>query len=509
MLSMGKEKGDESPVTSSKDEDVMMVESTSSTVGFDEKMTKKLVRKIDLYLVPFLALLYLLSYLDRTNIGNARLGGLEADLGMTGLDYNIVLAVFFPTYVLAEVPSNMMMKRWRPSMWIPTIMVAWGITTTLMGLSQSFGGLVAARMGRVRAGKDINADTEPALGLAEGGLFPGVTYYITMWYRRHECGFRMALFYSAATAAGAFGGLLARGIIEMAGVGGLSGWQWLFILEGILTTIIAVIAYFVMSDYPSTAKFLTPAERQEVTRRLKYDHNGLADEFDMRYFWDAVKDWKIYVHMLITLAIYTSNYSVALFLPTIIRTLGYSNNTAQLMTVPPYIFACATCIGGGILGDRTRQRGVWMIMFCCFSLIGLIMLIVSHNNNVKYAAVFFAAGGFFPNVPMGAAWQGNNVGGSLKRGVGLAMHVGFGNLGGVLSSFVFLSKDSPQFVQGLAILISLNVMAAILAGVMTVYYRRENARRDREHKAPEVYTEDEKLLERTKGDYATFFRYTK
>ena len=111
----------------------------------------------------------------------------------------------------------------------------------------------------------------------------------------------MAIFFSAATAAGAFGGLLARGIVEMDGVGGKAGWAWIFILEGLVTLLVAVVAYFVMQDYPSTAKFLTPAEKAEVTRRLVHDRSSLADEFDMKYFWDAVKDWKIWVHMFITI----------------------------------------------------------------------------------------------------------------------------------------------------------------------------------------------------------------
>ncbi len=128
---------------------------------------------------------------------------------MTGLDYNIALAVFFPFYVAAEIPSNMMMKRLRPSVWLTIIMLAWAVVMICMGFVQNFGGLIATRV---------------FLGIAEGGLFPGVTYYITMWYRRHECGFRMALFFSAATAAGAFGGLLARGIMEMGGIGGYAGW---------------------------------------------------------------------------------------------------------------------------------------------------------------------------------------------------------------------------------------------------------------------------------------------
>ncbi|KAK5561055.1 hypothetical protein LTR46_001365 [Exophiala xenobiotica] len=150
-------------------EDVETVETASNSsqeaVGFDKKATKRLTRKMDWALLPFLALLYLLSFLDRTNIGNARLAGIEKDLGMSGLDYNAALAIFFPFYVAAEIPSNLMMKRTRPSIWIPTIMVAWGVSCTLMGLVSNYAGLLAARA---------------ALGIAEGGLFPGVTFYITM-----------------------------------------------------------------------------------------------------------------------------------------------------------------------------------------------------------------------------------------------------------------------------------------------------------------------------------------
>jgi MFS family permease len=124
---------------------------------------------------------------------------------------------------------------------------------------------------------------------------------ITMWYRRHECGFRMALFFSAATCAGAFGGLLARGIMEMDGVGGRAGWSWIFILEGLATLAVAIAAFFLMADYPSTAKFLKPEERREISRRLAEDQSDLAEEFQAKYVWDAVKDWKIWVHMFITI----------------------------------------------------------------------------------------------------------------------------------------------------------------------------------------------------------------
>ncbi|KAF1814745.1 major facilitator superfamily transporter [Eremomyces bilateralis CBS 781.70] len=500
------ESGVSTPVEHGHDEKViqedkvleLQVESVAfgdvESAGFDKQQTKKLLRKIDWALIPFLALLYLLSFLDRTNIGNARLANLEADLGMKGLDYNVALAIFFPFYVAAEIPSNMMLKKTKPSIWIPSIMVFWGFLCCMMGLVTNKAGLLATRA---------------LLGISEGGLFPGVTFLITMWYKRNECGLRMAIFFSAATAAGAFGGLLARGIVEMDGIGGRAGWAWIFIIEGIATLIIAIAAYFVMQDYPDTAKFLSVAEKKEVVRRLQEDRSSLADEFNMKFFWDGLKDWKIWVHMFITIGIYTPLYSFSLFLPTIVKTLNYTNNTAQLMTVPPYIVACFCCIAGGHFADRHGQRGIYMIGFCIVAMIGFVMQIATQNPSVKYAGTFFVASGIYPNVPQGVAWNGNNIGGSLKRGVGIAMHVGFGNLGGAIAGFIYLTVDSPKFYKGHGILLATTTMSMILSVFMTIHLRRENARRDREYsKKPEEYTEAEKEAEREMGDNASFFRYT-
>jgi MFS family permease len=190
---------------------------------------------MDMRLIPMLALLYLLSFLDRTapssqgpgpctdngytggNIGNAKIEGLQEDLGLTDDQYNWCLTAFFFTYAAFEVPSNLMLKKVRPSIWLPAIMVAWGIVMTLMGIVHNYAGLLSARI---------------FLGVTEAGLFPGVAYYLTNWYKREEIQLRQAMFFSAASVAGAFSGLLAFAIGKMEGVGGLHGWQWIFILEG-------------------------------------------------------------------------------------------------------------------------------------------------------------------------------------------------------------------------------------------------------------------------------------
>lgn len=124
------------------------------------------------------------------------------------------------------------------------------------------------------------------------------------------------------------------------------------------------MAYFVMHDYPGTAKFLTVPEKNEVLRRLEEDRSVLSDEFDLKFMKDAFRDWKIWVHMLITIGIYTPLYSISIFLPTIVKGMGYTNEHAQLMTVPPYVVACLCTIGGGLFADRHRQRGIYMIFFC-------------------------------------------------------------------------------------------------------------------------------------------------
>lgn len=263
-----------------------------------------------------------------------------------------------------------------------------------------------------------------------------------------------------------------------------------------------------MYDYPDTAKFLKPEEKVEVTRRLAADRGALDDKFDKKYIVDALKDWKIWVMCAITIGIFTPLYCISLFLPSIVKGLGYKDGTAQLMSAPPYIVACFCCIVAGYSADKLKSRGVFIIGLNTLAVIGTIMLAVSHNDQVKYAGTFFLASGIYSNVPAITAWNGNNVGGSCKRSVGMAMQVCIGNLGGVMAAYMYLPRDAPQYIHGHSGLIGLASAAVVLCIVMTIYLRRENARRDAAYKAPELYTAEERLLEAHLGDNATFFRYT-
>jgi len=401
-----------------------------------------------------------LCFLDRTNIGNAKLDNLETDLGLVGIQYNDCLAILFPFYIAAEIPSNMMMKRIRPSIWLTFIMFFWSIMMISQGFVKNYSGLMATRV---------------FLGLFEGGLYPGVNYYITQWYCRGECGFRMALFFSAATLAGAFGGILARGIAEMNGVAGIAAWAWIFILEGLASVVVSLGAYWMIYDYPSEATFLTADERDEVKRRLDADSGHLSNDFDLKYVWQAIKDWKIYVHMLICMAGFCPIYSFSLFLPTIIKNMGYTANNAQLMSVPPYVCACFFTITASWFADRYRQRGIFLLGFQLVAVAGFAMLAGSGNASIQYGGTVLAAIGektppcegfdlydthslisclgIYPQIPLGLAWNSGNIGGSLKKGTGIAMQVMAGNCGGIVASYVYLNRDAPRFIKGHSILI--------------------------------------------------------
>ncbi|KAH7024886.1 high-affinity nicotinic acid transporter [Microdochium trichocladiopsis] len=463
--------------------------------GWDKAATKRLLRKLDWHLIPFMSLIYLLCFLDRTNIGNARLDNLEQDLHLQGIQYNDCLAILFPFYIAAEIPSNIMMKRTRPSIWLTFIMVLWSASMIAQGFVKNYQGLMTTRV---------------FLGVFEGGLFPGVNYYISEWYCRHERGFRMAMFFSAATLAGAFGGILARAIAEMSGVGGLSAWSWIFILEGLASILVSFGAYWAINDYPSTAKFLHDDERREVERRLFADTGHLSNEFNMKYVWQAIKDWKIYIHMLICMAGFCPIYSFSLFLPTIIKNMGYSANNAQLMSVPPYVFACIFTIGASWFADRVQQRGVFLLGFQLVGILGFALLAGTANSSIQYAGTVLAAIGIYPQIPLGMAWNGANIGGSLKRGTGIAMQVMGGNCGGIIASYVYLSRDGPRYITGHSILIGFISMAFFLTLFMTVWVRRENARRDKiaNEAGVQELTEEQKLNERELADNVPWFRYT-
>ncbi|KAL4069391.1 MFS general substrate transporter [Scleroderma citrinum] len=416
--------------------------------------------------IPWLSFLYLLCFLDRTSIGNAKLYDMEADLHLTDTQYLLCLTLFFVSYSLFEVPSNIILKRLRPSIWLSALMLGWGIMMTLQGLVQNFRGLMAMRW---------------LLGMFEAGFFPGVSYYLSCWYKRSEYGIRIAIFFSAATVSGAFGGLLAAAISNMDGIGGKPAWAWIFILEGLVTVVAGAMSLWIIVDFPFDATFLTEAERTMVIRRLQSDDqfSAAGERLKYKYVKESVTEWKTYIAMFIFGGVDMPLYAFALFLPSIIKEVRYSATPANLLTVPVYVTACiCTCVVG-FLADRYGHRGIFSLICLPIAAVGYIILLASRNVKLSYFAVYLAACGIYPSVANTVAWIANNVEGSSKRSVTLAMVVSWGNIQGVVSSNVYRANQTPWYPLGHGLVLMYVTFAFI--GSVTLWYilKRENVRRDR------------------------------
>lgn len=452
------------------------------------------MRKVDLWLIPWLSLLYLLSFLDRTNIGNARLVNMEDDLGMVKGDYNMALTIFFISYAIFEPLTNALLKRLTPRIFFTAIIVAWGVIMTLMGIVKNQPGLLAARWW---------------LGFAEAGLFPGVNYYLGCWYKSSEIGVRSSVFFSAAALAGSFGGLLAAAIANMDGVSGMPGWSWIFIIEGLVTVVVGLFCWWMVFDWPDTASFLSPDDRIRVQRRLILDRQGrTAEDYDKRYIFAAMKDWKTYGFMVIYMGCLTPLYAFSLFLPTILNGMGYAGTKAQLLSVPPYAVAAVLTITVGLIADRTRWRGVCNIVTVTIGIVGFILLLSSSNPKIQYAGTFLGAAGIYPTIPNTLSWVNNNTEGSLKRAFVLGMVVGWGNLNGVVSSNIYLDQEKPRYWSGHGSVLGYLVVFLLGGSVfMHVAFRRINANRRagkmNSHWA--TLSEEQKWIQ---GDLRPDFTYT-
>ncbi|RII14145.1 hypothetical protein CUC08_Gglean004286 [Alternaria sp. MG1] len=222
-----------------------------------------LVRKIDWRLMPTLCVMYFLNYVDRNAIAQARLNNLEEDLGMSGVEFNTCVSILFVGYVLMQIPSNMLITRIRPGIYMSTWMFVWAIVSACTALVQNFGGLVACRF---------------FLGITEAPFYPGATYMLSIFYTRKEVATRIALLYCAQILATGFSGLIAAGVFQLDGARGIAGWRWLFIIEGAVTALVAIWGFFMLPNTPLTTSWLNPRERELAHARMERDRVGDSTE---------------------------------------------------------------------------------------------------------------------------------------------------------------------------------------------------------------------------------------
>ncbi|TFK53081.1 MFS general substrate transporter [Heliocybe sulcata] len=460
-------------------------------------LTKRVLWKFDLYILPPLALLWLANFIDRSNIGNARIAGLERDTHLQGNQFNVALTVFYASYIIVELPSNWVIKKVKPNRWLPILICTWGTVTTLSGLVQDFAGLTAVRV---------------VLGFCEGGLLPGMILYLSTIYKRQELQLRVGIFYASASLSGAFGGLLATAILKMEGVGGLAGWRWIFILEGIGSVVCGFIAAIFLPAGIQSARFLTEEERQFALNRFRRSDATAASaptpepaadvekkgadvveveeeqpkevavfQEDEQFEWGEVirgfKDIQVWLTAFAYLGIIVGLYSYSLFLPTIVAGLGYGGYQAQLHTVPPYVPAAVLTVVVAYLSDRLGWRGIFILICMPVTIVGYIVAITAQTNQGRYAAVFLMAAGVYPSGPCILSILPNNSSGHYKKATTTALQLAVANTGGFIATWAYTADQAPRYVRGHSIALAFACFAWILVAANVIYCVLENKAR--------------------------------
>ncbi|TLS21292.1 uncharacterized protein PpBr36_10305 [Pyricularia pennisetigena] len=437
----------------------------------DPVIDKRLDRKFDLHILPFLFGIWLFSFIDRSNIGNAAIAGLRRDLDIqTGTGFNVALLVFYATYIAVDVPSNWIIKRVKAGIYLPALITAWGVVCTCMGFVKTFSALVACRL---------------LLGLFEGGILGGVIIYLAMFYRRHQMVLRCGLFYSAAPLSGAF-------------------------VEGALTVVFGLLCFFFMPNTPGDSSFLTPEEREHALRRMREDASGSStiDVDDERFSWQWVKMALLapqtYLLSLLWFFLLVPLYSFSLFLPTIIFGMGYTSTTAQLLTAPPNMTGFVSVIVCSYLSDRFKVRGPLIAGGTVLGIIGYTMLLASERNPVKYAGTFFIGLGVFQCSALMMGWCSNNLAPHYVRATGVGVIISLANCSAFIGTFIYLSDHAPRYILGHAIALGALCLTFVLTCVLMAYLHWENGKRERGYR-------DDRLLQPNAhrlGHRHPRFRYT-
>jgi len=428
---------------------------------------RKLMTKIDFRVIPFLCVLYLLAFLDRVNIGNARSFGLVKDLKLKDVEYNTALTMFFVPYIVCEIPSNILLKRLSPRVWLSGCMFLFGVVMVCQGLVQNYSGLLATRF---------------FLGMFESGMFPGCFYLIGMWYKRSEAQRRYSFFFSSTTFAGGFGGLLAAAIGKMDGDRGYSGWRWIFIIEGTFTAVVALAFFFLLPSFPEEATWLSQEEKDYVKARLQVDQGNSAAErkITLRDVGRVFKDYKVIVGGFMYFGMIVPAYGFAFFSPTILSTYKWSQIQTQLHSVPPWSCAFAFAMIISFCSDYTRHRFIFTLIPIAVAIAGFGILIAVHDNRgVEYAGLFLVAMGAYSAMPVIVCWFNMNLGGHHRRSVGSAWQVGFGNIGGIIATYAFLQTDAPYYKKGYSICIAFLCLAFASCCVYAFAVDRANRQRDK------------------------------
>lgn len=457
-------KGSNIEKVSTSDKDLYAI---NETVAFDPALERRICWKFDIRILPLIAIMYLFNALDKGNISNAKTDGLDKDLDIEGQQWNNMLSIFYVPFVLFAFPLSLLIKRYNAANVIPILMFTFGSISLLSATVFNYGSLMAARW---------------FLGICESAFFPGIIFYLSTFYRRHELARRLSLFYAAANIANAFSGLLSFGVFQIKH-SKLKGWQILFLIEGSATVVVSVFAYLYLPRSPQTSRFLNEDERECARWRVEIDSSARSDE--KISFKDAVKVFKHPVAiawMFQEILIGVPLNSINNWFPQIIQSLGKGTVKTNLYTVAPNVWGAVSLIVLSFASDFTRIRSIFIIIGVSITLIGFVVfgcIDTKEHIGVAYFSCFLMTTGASVSSVLTSTWYNNNTPNENRRVVISAVGVPLANAAGLISTNIFRAKDAPKYVPALGITAGFGGAAILLIAGITSFMFFDNRRRNK------------------------------
>ncbi|KAJ4286317.1 hypothetical protein N0V90_013351 [Kalmusia sp. IMI 367209] len=404
-------------------------------------LEKKLVRKIDFRALPILIVLFLLNVLDRNAIANARLGGLEASLGIDDVQYQTAVMVLWAGYISMMVPSNMLLSIFKPRIYLPTVVIIWGVVSGATGFVQNYAGLVALRF---------------LVGVTEAPYFPGCIFFLSCWYKRSE-------------------------LPGMEGLGGYASWRWIFILEGALTIVMAFGGYALLPNYPSNTTWLSAEETAMAQWRLNREVDGEKDEVKDSVFIGlkkALSDPKVYILVLIQTSAVVS-MSFTYFFPSIVKTLGYPRVETLLLTAPPYFMAFVFSISNSWHSGRTGEHCFHIVTACVISAVGQLISMNTYSTGPRYFAMFLQAMGSFSAFQLILSWVSLTIPRpKAKRAVALGFATAISNATNIATAYLYPAWSAPLYRMGCIVLTVALLVCAAASLILRFWLKKLNRKAD-------------------------------
>lgn len=400
--------------------------------------------------------------------GNAKLAGLEKQLDLVGYDYNEVLSIFYISYILFEIPANILCKHIGPGWFIPATSLGFGICSVACAFVKTKAQIAGVRF---------------LLGLFEAGMLPGIAYYMSRWYRRKELAFRLSLYIVMAPLAGAFGGLLASGILSLDSFGSLTSWRMIFGIEGVITIGLALISFVTLTDRPETAAWLSAEEKELAIARVKSERVGataVLDKIDKKKLWLGILNPVTLGTSFIFLLDNITVQGLAFFAPTIVKTIYPRQPVVQqqLRTVPPYVVGAFATLFLPFLSTRFDRRSIFFIISAPLMMLGYILFLASTAPQVRYGATFIIAIGAFSYGSLCNAQVSANVVSDTARSSAIGTNVMFGNIGGLISTWSFLPSDAPNYHIGNGLNLGTSSTILITSILLLAWMKWDNRKRE-------------------------------